>query len=176
KEAIELPFTHKDIFAHYNKKPPKGLLLYGPPGCGKTLVGKATTNSLANIFGAKAISSGFIYVKGPEILNMYVGESGRRIREIFQRGRKHFDKYKFPAVIFIDEAEAVLSERGTSRSSDVDKTIVPMFLSEMDGLDENHAIVMLATNRPKMLDPAVVREGRVDRHIKVSRPTVETAP
>ena len=176
KEAIELPFTHKEIFAHYNKKPPKGLLLYGPPGCGKTLVGKATTNSLATIFGAKAISSGFIYVKGPEILNMYVGESERRIREIFQRGRKHFDKYKFPAVIFIDEAEAILSERGTSRSSDVDKTIVPMFLSEMDGLDENHAIVILATNRPKMLDPAVVREGRVDRHIKVSRPTIGTAP
>ena len=176
REAIELPFTHKEIFAHYNKKPPKGLLLYGPPGCGKTLVGKATTNSLANIFGRKAITSGFIYVKGPEILNMYVGESERRIREIFQRGRKHYEKYGFPAVLFIDEAEAVLSERGTSRSSDVDKTIVPMFLSEMDGLDENHAIVMLATNRPKMLDPAVVREGRVDRHIKVSRPTLETAP
>lgn len=175
KEAIELPFTHKEIFTHYNKKPPKGLLLYGPPGCGKTLVGKATTSSLAKIFGAKAISSGFIYVKGPEILNMYVGESERKIREIFQRGRKHYDKYGFPAVIFIDEAESVLSERGTSRSSDVDKTIVPMFLSEMDGLDENHAIVMLATNRPKMLDPAVIREGRVDRHIKVSRPTIETA-
>ena len=176
KEAVELPFQFPDIFKHYHKAPPKGVLLYGPPGCGKTLVGKATTSSLANIYGKKAITSGFIYVKGPEILNMYVGNSEKNIREMFARGRRHYEKYGFPAVLFLDEAEAVLSERGTGRSSDVDKTIVPMFLSEMDGLVENHILVMLATNRPKMLDPAVVREGRVDRHIKVPRPTLETAP
>lgn len=176
KEAVELPFQFPEIFAHYQKSPPKGVLLYGPPGCGKTLIGKATTNSLATIYGAKAISSGFIYVKGPEILNMYVGNTERNIREMFAKGRKHYEKHGFPAVLFIDESEAVLSERGTSRSSDVDKTIVPMFLSEMDGLVENRVLVMLATNRPKMLDPAVVREGRVDRHIKIARPTRETAP
>jgi proteasome-associated ATPase len=134
------------------------------------MVGKATTNSVASIFGSEAIDSGFIYVKGPEILNMYVGNSERNIREIFAQGREHFKRHGFPAVIFIDEADAVLRKRGTSRSSDVDKTIVPMFLSEMDGLSENHSLVLLATNRPNSLDPAVIREGRVDRHIKVPRP------
>jgi proteasome-associated ATPase len=176
QEAIELPFQYPNIFKHYTKKPPKGVLFFGPPGCGKTLMGKATTNSLATIYGSKAISSGFIYIKGPEILNMYVGNSERNIREIFARGRQHFGKYGFPAVIFIDEADAVLRKRGTSKSSDVDKTIVPMFLSEMDGLEENHSIVILATNRAKELDPAVVREGRVDRHIKISRPDETAVP
>jgi proteasome-associated ATPase len=153
KEAIELPFEFPGIYKHYNKKPPKGILLCGPPGCGKTMVGKATTNSLADIFGAQAIDSGFIYVKGPEILNMYVGNSERNIREIFTQGREHFKRHNFPATIFIDEADAVLRKRGTSRSSDVDKTIVPMFLSEMDGLAENHSLVLLATNRPKVPRP-----------------------
>lgn len=175
KEAVELPFRFPDTFKHYNKQPPKGVLLYGPPGCGKTLIGKATTYSLAQIYGQEAIGSGFIYCKGPEILNMYVGNSEANIRALFMRGRKHFARHGFPAILFIDEAEAILSERGTSRSSDVDKTIVPMFLSEMDGLVENHILVMLATNRPKMLDPAVVREGRVDRHIKIPRPDMVAA-
>jgi len=175
KEAVELPFRHPETFAHYNKQPPKGVLLYGPPGCGKTLVGKATTYSLAQIYGQEAIASGFIYCKGPEILNMYVGNSEANIRALFMRGRKHYERHGFPAILFIDEAEAILSERGTSRSSDVDKTIVPMFLSEMDGLIENHILVMLATNRPKMLDPAVVREGRVDKHIKIARPNMVAA-
>ena len=175
-EAIELPWKHPEIYAHYSKKPPKGVLFYGPPGCGKTLIGKATTHSLAEIHGAEALGTGFIYVKGPEILNMYVGNSEANIRELFHRARRHFQKHGYPAVIFIDEAEAVLSERGTQRSSDVDKTIVPMFLSEMDGLVENNCLVILATNRPKMLDPAVVREGRVDRHIMIPRPDIEAVP
>jgi len=175
-EAIELPWKHPDIFAHYNKKPPKGVLFYGPPGCGKTLIGKATTHSLAGIHGAEAIGTGFIYVKGPEILNMYVGNSEANIRELFHRARRHHQKHGYPAIIFIDEAESILSERGTGRSSDVDKTIVPMFLSEMDGLVDNNCLVILATNRPKMLDPAVVREGRVDRHIMIPRPDIEAVP
>lgn len=170
REAIELPHQYPEIYAHYKKKPPKGVLLYGPPGCGKTLTGKATVHSIATIYGCDALESAFIYVKGPEILNMYVGNTEKNIRELFWRGRKHYEKHGYPAIIFIDEAEAVLSERGTGKSSDVDKTIVPMFLSEMDGLQDNGVMVMLATNRPKMLDPAVTREGRVDRHIYIPRP------
>jgi proteasome-associated ATPase len=137
------------------------------------LTGKATVHAIAQIYGAEALDSGFIYVKGPEILNMYVGNTEKNIRELFWRGRKHYEKHHYPAIIFIDEAEAVLSERGTGRSSDVDKTIVPMFLSEMDGLTDSGVLVMLATNRPKMLDPAVVREGRVDRHVYIPRPDRE---
>lgn len=172
QEALELPYLHPDVYQHYNKKPPKGVLLYGPPGCGKTLTAKAAANSLAKTHGKEAFQSGFIYVKGPELLSKWVGIAEQEIRSLFTRGREHYKRHGYPALLFIDEAEALLRMRGTGRSSDIESTTVPMFLSEMDGLEESHIIVMLATNQQKLLDPAVIREGRVDRHIRVHRPNL----
>lgn len=172
QEALELPYLHPDVYKFYNKKPPKGILLYGPPGCGKTLTAKAAANSLAKTHGSEAFQSGFIYVKGPELLSKWVGIAEQEIRSLFTRGREHYKRHGYPALLFIDEAEALLRMRGTGRSSDVESTTVPMFLSEMDGLQESHLIVMLATNQQKLLDPAVIREGRVDRHIRVNRPNL----
>lgn len=174
-ELIEEPHTNPDLFEFYGRKMPKGALLYGPPGCGKTLLGKATAGSLAKIYKGKALSSGFIYIKGPEILNRFVGSSEETIRSIFERAKKHKQQYGYPATIFIDEADAILGKRGTGISSDIEKTIVPMFLTEMDGLEESAAFIILATNRPDILDPAIVRDGRIDRKIKITRPTKESA-
>lgn len=173
QEALELPYLHPDIYKFYNKKPPKGVLLYGPPGCGKTLTAKAAANSLAKIHGAESFQSGFIYVKGPELLSKWVGIAEQEVRSLFTRGREHFKRHGYPALLFIDEAEALLRMRGTGRSSDMESTIVPMFLSEMDGLQESHMIVMLATNQQKLIDPAVIREGRCDRHVRVGRPNLK---
>jgi len=167
-EAIELPHRHPELYEKYGKKPVAGVLLYGPPGCGKSMIGKATSTALAGVFGSD--HGGFFYVKGPEILNEYVGRSEATIRELFERARRFKDENGHPAVVFIDEADAVLGRRGTGISSDMEKTIVPMFLTEMDGLEASGALVILATNRQDTLDPAVVREGRIDRHIRVSRP------
>jgi len=175
REAVEYPFTHKELYKFYNKQPPKGVLLHGPPGCGKTMLGKAVARLLATLHGAQAIESGFIYVKGPELLDKWVGSTETQIRELFVRGKKHHEKHGYPAILFIDEADAILRERGTQRSCDMDKTIVPMFLSEMDGLNPSSCIVILATNRPNTLDPAVVRDQRCDKHIKVSRPDQESS-
>lgn len=172
KEAIEDPIKHKELYAQYGRKPTKGILLWGPPGNGKTMIGKAVASSIAELYNTK--ESGFIYIKGPEILNMYVGASEERIRGIFNSAREFKKNTNCPAVIFIDEAEAILSKRGSGKSSDVDKTIVPQFLTEMDGLDESAAIVILTTNRPDMLDSAIIREGRIDKKIKVPRPTAES--
>ncbi len=174
-EAIEMPFRHADLYRFYGKKPVKGVMLYGPPGCGKTMLGKATVTALAAIHGNGSTSSGFIYVKGPEILDKYVGVAEATIRSIFHHARQHKDANGYPAVIFIDEADAIMSKRGSGISSDIERTIVPMFLAEMDGLEESGAIVILATNRPDILDPAVVREGRIDRKIKVGRPDKDAA-
>lgn len=170
-EAIEGPIKNAEMYKAYNMKPPKGLLLYGPPGNGKTMFGKAIATSVKTLYGSDA--DGFIYVKGPEILNMYVGNSEAAIRSLFEMARSFKDKHNAPAVLFIDEAEAILSKRGSGRSSDVDKTIVPQFLSEMDGLSESAAIVVLTTNRPDMLDSAVIREGRIDKKIKIGKPDME---
>lgn len=173
-EAIETPFKNPDIFKFYNKRPPKGVLLHGPPGCGKTMLGKATAASIAKTF-KQVNKQGFIYVKGPEILNRYVGVTEAIIRQLFGRCQQFKEENGFPAVLFIDEADAILNKRGSRTSSDIDRTIVPMFLAEMDGLAESGAIVMLVTNRPDTLDPAVVREGRIDIKIRVGRPTMENA-
>lgn len=175
QEAIEGPVKHREIWKAYGKKATKGILLFGPPGCGKTMLAKAAATSLAAMHG-KNSASGFIYVKGPEILNKWVGQSEETIRNLFARARDHFKREGYPAVLFIDEADAVMGARGTqSMVTGMEKTIVPMFLAEMDGLDENGPLVLLATNRADSLDPAVVRDGRIDRKIEVTRPTQEDA-
>lgn len=173
-EAIEMPHLHADLYRRYGKRPIKGVLLYGPPGNGKTLLGKATATALARIHGEQAVG-GFIYVKGPEILNRFVGNSEEAIRSMFERSREHKRKTGFPAVIFVDEAESILCKRGNDITTHIERTIVPMFLAEMDGLEDSGAVVLLATNRPDILDPAVVRDGRIDRKVKVTRPTREAA-
>lgn len=170
REAIEYPIQFAKLYKHYGKKGSKGVLLAGPPGCGKTMLGKAAATSVAQ----RGAAGGFLYVKGPEVLNKWVGESEATIRGLFASARKHKAKTGSPAVIFIDEADALLSKRG-DRPGVMDGTIVPMFLAEMDGLEESAAIVILATNRPGALDPAVVREGRIDRKVMVRRPTFEDA-
>lgn len=175
KEVLELPYQHPEVYKFYNMKPPKGVLLYGPQGCGKTLCGKAAAAAIAKIHGKANFQSGFIYVKGPELLSKWVGESESKIRNLFSRGREHYEIHNYPATLFIDEADAIMPMRGSGKSSDVENTIVPQFLSEMDGLEESYVTVILATNQPKRIDPAVVREGRIDRHIKINRPTADNA-
>lgn len=158
-EAVELPWKHPDLYAHYGKKPLRGVLLYGPPGCGKTMLGAAAASSLARTHGKDQIESGYLYVKGPEILDPFVGVTEATIRELFERGRAHEKAHGYPATLFIDEADAILGKRGGNgpNSSIIDHTVVAQFLSEMDGLDKNGTIVILATNRADILDPAVTR-------------------
>lgn len=169
RAAIELPFLRPDLMAAYNQRPPKGILLFGPPRCGKTMAGKAIATSMAALHGHGA-SRGFAYVKAPELLSLYVGETERAIRALFAWGRQFKSKYGYPAVLFFDEADALMYKRGTGVSSDIDRTVVTTFLTEMDGLEESGVIVILATNRPDTLDPAIVGDGRVDRKIEVGRP------
>jgi len=169
-ESIELPHQYPELFKLYNKKQVKGVLLYGPPGCGKTMLGKATASSLAKSHGKDATSTGFIYVKGPELLDKFVGNSEAKIRGLFARARKHQKKFGYPAVLFIDEADAILGKRDGRPGMGIEGTTVPQFLAEMDGLDETGPIVLLATNRPDSLDSAVTRDGRVDQKVQVTRP------
>jgi len=176
KDAIELPLLHPHLFAKFQHGTPKGFLLYGPPGCGKTLIGKATAYNLTRQLRVKATDADrdvreyFMHVKGPEILNMWVGESERMVREIFATAREK-RREGFMPFLFIDEAESILGTRRASRYSNILSTLVPMFCSEMDGIDSlNDVVIILASNRADLIDPAILRPGRIDRKIKVDRP------
>src|SRR6476646_1781691 len=178
KDAIELPLIHGELFARFQHTTPKGFLLYGPPGCGKTLIGKATAYNLTKQLRDKSgedMREYFMHVKGPEILNMWVGESERIVREIFATAREK-RRAGFLPFLFIDEAESILGTRRASRYSNILSTLVPMFCSEMDGIDSLHdVVIILASNRADLIDPAILRPGRIDRKIKVNRPNREGA-
>jgi len=173
QDAVELPLLHRELFARFRHQTPKGFLLYGPPGCGKTLIGKATaynlTAKLQETTGAP-VREAFMHIKGPEILNMWVGESERIVREIFATAREK-RKEGFLPFLFIDEAESILGTRRASRHSSILSTLVPMFCAEMDGIESlNDVVIILASNRADLIDPAILRPGRIDRKIKVNRP------
>ena len=176
REAVEEPHLHKDVYKKFGRSQPRGILLHGPPGNGKTMLGKAAATALAELHGAGASQSGFIYVKGPELLNKYIGASEENVRRLFSEARIHKAEHGAPACVFIDEADAILGKRGEQRGVEgMERTLVPMFLAEMDGFDDAACVMLLATNRADALDPAVVREGRVDRKIHVGRPTRDDA-
>jgi proteasome-associated ATPase len=178
RDAIELPLLHGELFQKFQHATPKGFLLYGPPGCGKTLIGKATAYNLTKQLREKTggeMKEYFMHVKGPEILNMWVGESERIVREIFSTAREK-RREGFLPFLFIDEAESILGTRRASRYSNILSTLVPMFCSEMDGIDSLHdVVIILASNRADLIDPAILRPGRIDRKIKVNRPNKEGA-
>ena len=179
KDAVELPFMHPDLFEEHRLAPPKGILLYGPPGCGKTLIAKAVANSLAKKVaertGREEGRSYFLNIKGPELLNKYVGETERHIRLVFQRAREKASE-GMPVIVFFDEMDSLFRTRGSGVSSDVENTIVPQLLSEIDGVESlENVIVIGASNREDMIDPAILRPGRLDVKIKIQRPDAEAA-
>ncbi|MFF0342927.1 proteasome ATPase [Kribbella sp. NPDC004875] len=179
RDAVELPYLHKDLFLEHELKPPKGVLLYGPPGCGKTLIAKAVANSLAKKVAEKTGAAGqksfFLNIKGPELLNKYVGETERHIRLVFQRAREKASE-GMPVIVFFDEMDSLFRTRGSGVSSDVENTIVPQLLSEIDGVEGlENVIVIGASNREDMIDPAILRPGRLDVKIKIERPDAEAA-
>lgn len=181
RDAVELPFLHKDLYREYALRPPKGVLLYGPPGCGKTLIAKAVANSLAKKMAevrgddAHEAKSYFLNIKGPELLNKFVGETERHIRLIFQRAREKASEGT-PVIVFFDEMDSIFRTRGTGVSSDVETTVVPQLLSEIDGVEGlENVIVIGASNREDMIDPAILRPGRLDVKIKIERPDAEAA-
>jgi proteasome-associated ATPase len=179
RDAVELPYVHQDLFREHDLKPPKGILLYGPPGCGKTLIAKAVANSLAKkvaeVTGRPEGKSFFLNIKGPELLNKYVGETERHIRLVFQRAREKAGE-GVPVIVFFDEMDSLFRTRGSGVSSDVENTIVPQLLSEIDGVEGlENVIVIGASNREDMIDPAILRPGRLDVKIKIERPDAEAA-
>ncbi len=179
RDAIEMPYLYPDEYKEFDLTPPKGVLLYGPPGCGKTLIARAVANCLAERirtkYGREDIRGYFINIKGPELLNKYVGETERKIREVFQKAR---DKSRegYPVVIFFDEMDSLFRSRGMGISSDMESTLVPQFLAEIDGVDHLQDVIVIgASNRQELLDPAVVRPGRLDIKIKIDRPNIDGA-
>ncbi len=180
RDAVELPYLHPDLFKEHQLKPPKGVLLYGPPGCGKTLIAKAVASSLAKKVAAKSGGKGeaksyFLNIKGPELLNKYVGETERHIRLVFQRAREKAS-HGTPVIVFFDEMDSLFRTRGSGVSSDVENTIVPQLLAEIDGVETlENVIVIGASNREDMIDPAILRPGRLDVKIKIERPDAEAA-
>ncbi len=179
RDAVELPYLHGDLFREHKLRPPKGVLLYGPPGCGKTLIAKAVANSLAKkvaeVTGRPEGKSYFLNIKGPELLNKYVGETERHIRLVFQRAREKAGEGT-PVIVFFDEMDSLFRTRGSGVSSDVENTIVPQLLSELDGVEGlENVLVIGASNREDMIDPAILRPGRLDVKIKVERPDAEAA-
>jgi proteasome-associated ATPase len=179
RDAVELPFLHGDLFKEHELEPPKGVLLYGPPGCGKTLVAKAVANSLAQQVAAKYGRSDrrsyFLNIKGPELLNKYVGETERQIRQIFQRAKEKSEE-GVPVIVFFDEMDSLFRTRGSGISSDIESTIVPQLLAEIDGVESlKNVIVVGASNREDLIDPAILRPGRLDVKIKIERPDQNAA-
>ncbi|HEX9824780.1 MAG TPA: proteasome ATPase [Actinomycetota bacterium] len=179
RDAVEMPFLYAELFREHQLRPPKGVLLYGPPGCGKTLIAKAVANSLAKQVAQKTgrpdAHSYFLNVKGPELLNKYVGETERQIRVIFQRAKEKAEE-GFPVIVFFDEMDSLFRTRGSGISSDVENTIVPQLLSEIDGVETlKNVIVIGASNREDMIDPAILRPGRLDVKIKIERPDGDSA-
>jgi proteasome-associated ATPase len=179
RDAVELPFLYAELFQEHQLKPPKGILLYGPPGCGKTLIAKAVANSLAQQVASKSGMPSahpyFLNIKGPELLNKYVGETERQIRVIFQRAKERSAE-GFPVIVFFDEMDSLFRTRGSGISSDVENTIVPQLLSEIDGVETlKNVIVIGASNREDMIDPAILRPGRLDVKIKIERPDADGA-
>lgn len=178
QDAVEMPFLHADLFKEHHLQAPKGVLLYGPPGCGKTLIAKAVANSIAKKMGhltGKDMRSFFLHVKGPELLNKYVGESERQVREVFKKAKEKADD-GHPVIVFFDEMDALFRTRGSGISSDIESTIVPQFLSEIDGVERlRNVIVIGASNRQDLIDPAVLRPGRLDVKIKIDRPNKVSA-
>jgi proteasome-associated ATPase len=178
-DAVELPYLHRTLFAEYDLPAPKGILLYGPPGCGKTLIAKAVANSLAKkvaeTTGDDNVRSYFLNIKGPELLNKYVGETERQIRQVFQRAREKADE-GMPVIVFFDEMESLFRTRGTGISSDMESTIVPQLLAEIDGVESLRDVIVIgASNREDLIDPAILRPGRLDVKIKIERPNEEAA-
>jgi proteasome-associated ATPase len=178
-DAVELPFVHRELFIEHKLPAPKGILLYGPPGCGKTLIAKAVANSLAKkvaeVTGDTNAKSYFLNIKGPELLNKYVGETERQIRLVFQRAREKSEE-GMPVIVFFDEMDSLFRTRGTGISSDMESTVVPQLLAEIDGVETlKNVIVIGASNREDLIDPAILRPGRLDVKIKIERPTREAA-
>ena len=179
-DAVELPYLHKELFAEYRLPAPKGILLYGPPGCGKTLIAKAVANSLAKKVAERTGNSNarsyFLNIKGPELLNKYVGETERQIRLVFQRAREKAEE-GVPVIVFFDEMDSLFRTRGSGISSDMESTVVPQLLAEIDGVETlRNVIVIGASNREDLIDPAILRPGRLDVKIKIERPDEQRRP